>query len=43
MGKGVTACVARVLAEHSAASRRGETAGVAAVAGGQVHGDHGCC
>ena len=43
MGKGVTACVARVLAEHSAASLRGETAGVAAVAGGQVHGDHGCC
>lgn len=43
MGKGVTACVARVLAEHCAASQRGETAGVAAVAGGQVHGDHGCC
>lgn len=43
MGKGVTACVARVIAEHSAASLRGETTGVAAVAGGQVHGDHGCC
>ena len=43
MGKGVTACVARVVAEHHAASQRGETAGVAAVAGGVVHGDHGCC
>ncbi len=43
MGKGVTACVARVVAEHQAASLRGETAGVAAVAGGDVHGDHGCC
>jgi acetylornithine deacetylase/succinyl-diaminopimelate desuccinylase-like protein len=43
MGKGVTACVARVIAEHNAASLRGETTGVAAVAGGQVHGDHGCC
>jgi acetylornithine deacetylase/succinyl-diaminopimelate desuccinylase-like protein len=43
MGKGVTACVARVLAEHGAASLRGETVGVAAVAGGERHGDHGCC
>jgi len=43
MGKGVTGCVARVIAEHNAASLRGETTGVAAVAGGQVHGDHGCC
>ncbi|KRG67988.1 M20 family metallopeptidase [Pseudoxanthomonas dokdonensis] len=43
MGKKVTACVARVLAEHHAASVRGETAGVAAVAGGEQHGDHGCC
>ena len=43
MGKGVTACVARVIAEHNAASLRGETTGVAAVAGGQVHGEHGCC
>ena len=43
MGKGVTACVARVVAEHHAASQRGETAGVAAVAGGVAHGDHGCC
>ena len=43
MGKGVTACVARVLAEHNAASLRGETTGVAAVAGGEQHGEHGCC
>jgi len=43
MGKKVTACVARVIAEHHAASVRGETTGVAAVAGGEQHGDHGCC
>jgi acetylornithine deacetylase/succinyl-diaminopimelate desuccinylase-like protein len=43
MGKRVTACVARVVAEHHAASQRGETTGVAAVAGGEQHGDHGCC
>ena len=43
MGKGVTACVSRVLAEHNAASLRGETTGVAAVAGGEAHGEHGCC
>ena len=43
MGKRVTASVARVLAEHHAASLRGETTGVAAVAGGDQHGDHGCC
>jgi acetylornithine deacetylase/succinyl-diaminopimelate desuccinylase-like protein len=43
MGKKVTACVARVIAEHHAASLRGETSGVAAVAGGEHHGDHGCC
>jgi acetylornithine deacetylase/succinyl-diaminopimelate desuccinylase-like protein len=43
MGKGVTACVARVIAEHCAASLRGETTGTAAVAGGQAHGEHGCC
>lgn len=42
-GKRVTACVARVLAEHHAAGMRGETTGVAAVAGGQQHGEHGCC
>ncbi|WP_159015581.1 M20 family metallopeptidase [Cognatiluteimonas profundi] len=43
MGKRVTASVARVLAEHHAASLRGETTGVAAVAGASQHGDHGCC
>jgi acetylornithine deacetylase/succinyl-diaminopimelate desuccinylase-like protein len=43
MGKKVTACVARVIADHHAASLRGETTGVAAVAGGDQHGDHGCC
>ncbi len=43
MGKRVTSCVARVLAAHHAASLRGETAGVAAVAGGEAHGEHGCC
>ena len=43
MGKKVTACVARVIADHCAASVRGETTGVAAVAGGDQHGTHGCC
>ncbi|MCC7249499.1 MAG: peptidase dimerization domain-containing protein, partial [Lysobacter sp.] len=43
MGKRVTACVAKVIAEHRNASVRGETTGVAAVAGGHQHGDHGCC
>ena len=43
MGKRVTACVARVIAEHHAASLRGETTGAAAVAGGDQHGEHGCC
>ena len=43
MGKRVTACVSRVIAEHHSASQRGETRGVAAVAGGEHHGDHGCC
>ena len=43
MGKRVTACVARVIARHHEASLRGETTGVAAVAGGEQHGDHGCC
>jgi hypothetical protein len=32
-----------VIAEHHVASTRGETSGVAAVAGGEHHGDHGCC
>ena len=43
MGKRVTASVARVIADHHAASVRGETTGVAAVAGGDQHGAHGCC
>ena len=43
MGKRVTACVARVIADHHAASLRGETMGVAVVAGGDQHGEHGCC
>ncbi|MFC5569680.1 M20 family metallopeptidase [Lysobacter yangpyeongensis] len=43
MGKRVTSCVSRVIAEHHLASQRGETRGVAAVAGGEHHGDHGCC
>jgi acetylornithine deacetylase/succinyl-diaminopimelate desuccinylase-like protein len=43
MGKRVTSCVARVVADHHAASVRGETTGVAAVAGGSQHGAHGCC
>ena len=42
-GKRVTASVARVIAEHHAASVRGETTGVAAVTGGDLHGAHGCC
>ena len=43
MGKRVTACVARVIAAHHEASQRGETTGMAAVAGGATRGDHGCC
>src|SRR6478736_5093115 len=44
MGKKVTACVARVVAAHHAASLRGETSGSAvAPDSGQRHGDHGCC
>jgi hypothetical protein len=44
MGKKVTACVARVIAEHQAASARGETMGAAVAAdSGTRHGDHGCC
>ncbi len=43
MGKRVTASVARVVADHWVASERGETTGVAAVAGGEQHGAHGCC
>ncbi|WIH06076.1 M20 family metallopeptidase [Xanthomonas translucens pv. graminis] len=43
MGKRVTACVSKVIAEHHAASVRGETTGSTAVAGGEQHGAHGCC
>jgi acetylornithine deacetylase/succinyl-diaminopimelate desuccinylase-like protein len=44
MGKKVTASVARVIAEHHHASRRGETTGAAVAAdSGQRHGAHGCC
>ncbi len=44
MGKRVTASVARVIAEHHLASRRGETSGSAVAAdSGTRHGDHGCC
>ena len=43
MGKRVTACVSQVIAAHRNASQRGETTGVAAVAGGHHHGEHGCC
>ncbi len=43
MGKRVSACVARVMADHYQASRQGLTSGVAAAAGHGQHGDHGCC
>ena len=42
-GKRVTACVARVLAEHHAASVKGLTTGVGVAAGDTRFGDHGCC
>jgi acetylornithine deacetylase/succinyl-diaminopimelate desuccinylase-like protein len=44
MGKKVTASVARVVADHHAASLRGETGGgSAALPGASDRGDHGCC
>lgn len=44
MGKRVTACVAKVIAEHHAASLRGETSGSpVATDSGTRHGGHGCC
>jgi acetylornithine deacetylase/succinyl-diaminopimelate desuccinylase-like protein len=43
MGKRVTACVSHVIHQHHLAGQRGETRGVAAVAGGEQHGSHGCC
>jgi acetylornithine deacetylase/succinyl-diaminopimelate desuccinylase-like protein len=43
-GKRVTSAVARVIAEHYAASEKGLTRGIAAQAGGEDYGkDHGCC
>ena len=43
-GKRVTSAVARVIAEHYAASEKGLTRGVGAQAGGEGYGkDHGCC
>lgn len=43
MGKRVSACVARVVADHYQASQQGLTSGVAAAQGHGQHGDHGCC
>lgn len=44
MGKRVTCCVARVIAEHHHAGQRGETRGAAVAAdSGTRHGAHGCC
>jgi hypothetical protein len=44
MGKKVTGCVARGVADHPAACLRGETGGgAAALAGASERGDHGCC
>ncbi|WP_115042392.1 M20 family metallopeptidase [Xanthomonas arboricola] len=44
MGKRVTACVSKVLAEHHAACLRGETSGSPVAAdSGTRHGGHGCC
>jgi acetylornithine deacetylase/succinyl-diaminopimelate desuccinylase-like protein len=42
-GKRVTASVARVIARHYEASRKGLTQGVAAQSGHSHFGDHGCC
>jgi hypothetical protein len=44
MGKRVTACVSKVIAEHHAACLRGETSGSPVGAdSGTRHGGHGCC
>jgi acetylornithine deacetylase/succinyl-diaminopimelate desuccinylase-like protein len=43
MGKKVTACVARVIADHHAASARGDTTGAAVAASALERGEHGCC
>jgi acetylornithine deacetylase/succinyl-diaminopimelate desuccinylase-like protein len=42
-GKRVTACVARVIAEHYLASEKGLTQGSAVAPGEGRFGDHGCC
>ena len=42
-GKRVTACVARVVADHHQANMKGLTTGVGVVAGDTYFGDHGCC
>ncbi len=42
-GKRVTACVARVIAEHFQASEQGLTQGAAVAPGTGRFGDHGCC
>jgi acetylornithine deacetylase/succinyl-diaminopimelate desuccinylase-like protein len=42
-GKRVTAAVARVVAEHYQASRKGLTQGVGVAAGDAAFGEHGCC
>jgi acetylornithine deacetylase/succinyl-diaminopimelate desuccinylase-like protein len=42
-GKRVTACVARVIAEHYQASEQGLTRGVGVAAGEGRFGNHGCC
>jgi acetylornithine deacetylase/succinyl-diaminopimelate desuccinylase-like protein len=42
-GKRVTSVVARVVAEHFAASQKGLTRGVAVQEGASNFGDHGCC
>lgn len=44
MGKRVTACVSKVIADHHAACLRGETSGSPVAAdSGTRHGGHGCC
>ena len=44
MGKRVTSCVAKVIAEHHTACLRGETSGSPVAAdSGTRHGGHGCC
>ena len=42
-GKRVTACVARVIAEHHQASEHGQTTGVGVAGRRRRFGEHGCC